>query len=58
MARKYLYDKPASGINSYQKYLTQYNIYLKLRSSNTSCFETHAGLFRLSMKGIFDIYVL
>jgi hypothetical protein len=22
MARKYLYDKPASGINSYQKYLT------------------------------------
>ena len=27
-------------------------------SSDTSRFEAHAGLFRLSIKGIFDAYVL
>ena len=27
-------------------------------SSNTSCFEAYAGLFKLSMKRIFDGYVL
>jgi hypothetical protein len=31
---------------------------LKLQNSNKSCFEAHASLFRLSMKGIFDAYVL
>ena len=30
----------------------------KAASYNTSHFEAHAGLFRLSMKGIFDHYVL
>ena len=33
-------------------------IYRKVASSSTSRFEAHAGLFRLSMKGIFDAYVL
>ena len=32
--------------------------YRKVASSNTSRFEAHAGLFRLSMKGILDDYVL
>ena len=32
--------------------------YRKVRSSNTSCLEAHAGFFRLLMKGIFDPYVL
>ena len=33
-------------------------VYRKVTSSNTSCLEAHAGLFRLLMKGIFDPYVL
>ena len=33
-------------------------IYRKLPNSNTSRLETHAGFFRLLMKGIFDPYVL
>ena len=33
-------------------------IYLKVGSSNTSCLDAHAGIFRLLMKGIFDPYVL
>ena len=33
-------------------------VYHKVASSDTSCFEAHAGLFRLSMKGIFNAYVL
>ena len=33
-------------------------IYRKVVSSNTSCLDTHAGYFRLLMKGIFDLYVL
>ena len=32
-------------------------IVCKVASSNTSRFEAHTGLFRLSMKGIFDLYV-
>ena len=32
-------------------------IYLKVASSNSSCFEAYAGVFRLSMKGIFYPYV-
>jgi hypothetical protein len=34
------------------------SIYRKVASSNTSRLETHAGFFRLLMKGIFDLYVL
>ena len=30
--------------------------YRKVASSNTSRFEAHAGLFRLSMKAIFDAF--
>jgi hypothetical protein len=33
-------------------------VYRKVASSNTSRFEANAGLFRLSMKGILDAYVL
>ena len=32
--------------------------YPKVVSSNTSCLETHAGCFRLLVKGIFEPYVL
>ena len=32
--------------------------YRKVASSNTSRFKAHAGFFRLSIKGIFDAYVL
>ena len=32
--------------------------YRKVASSNRSCLEAHAGIFRLLMKGIFDPYVL
>ena len=32
--------------------LTLYDIYRKVASSNTSRLETHAGFFRLLMKGI------
>ena len=32
--------------------------YRKIASSNTSCLEAHAELFRLLIKGIFDPYVL
>ena len=32
--------------------------YSKVANSNTSHLETHAGFFRLPMKGIFDPYVL
>jgi hypothetical protein len=34
------------------------SIYRKVVSSNMSRLETHAGLFRVVMKGIFDAYVL
>jgi hypothetical protein len=34
------------------------NMYRKVENSNTSCFEAHADLFRLSMKEIFDPYDL
>ena len=33
-------------------------MYRKVTSSNLSHLETHAGFFRLLMKGIFDPYVL
>ena len=33
-------------------------IYRNVTSTSPSCFEAHAGLFRLLMKGIFDAYVL
>ena len=33
-------------------------VYHKVTSSNTSCLEAHAGLFRLLMKGIFGPYAL
>ena len=33
-------------------------VYRKVTSSNTSCLETHVGIYRLLMKGIFDAYVL
>ena len=33
-------------------------MYRKVASSNLSRLETHAGFFRLLMKGIFDPYVL
>ena len=32
--------------------------YRKVKSSNTSCLEAHAGFFRLLIKGKFDLYVL
>ena len=32
--------------------------YCKVASSNMSCLEAHAGLFRLHMKEIFDPYAL
>ena len=32
--------------------------YRKVASTSLSYFEAHAGLFRLSMKGIFNDYVL
>ena len=32
--------------------------YRKVASSNTSCLEAHASLFRLLMKGIFEPYLL
>ena len=32
--------------------------YFIVASTSPSCFEAHAGLFRLLMKGIFDPYVL
>ena len=32
--------------------------YRKVASSNMSRFEARAGLFKLSMRGIFDAYVL
>ena len=32
--------------------------YRKVTSTSPSCFESHVGLFRLLMKGIFDAYVL
>ena len=34
------------------------SIQRKVASTSLSCFEAHAGLFRLLMKGIFDDYVL
>ena len=37
---------------------SNYITYCKVASSNTSCLEAHAGLFRLLMKGVFDPYVL
>ena len=43
---------------SYKLCVTVKRTYRKVVSSNTSRFETHAGLFRLLMKGIFDAYVL
>ena len=30
--------------------------YRKVASSNTSCLEAHAGIYRLHMKGIFDTF--
>ena len=32
--------------------------YHKVASTSPSCLEAHAGFFRLSMKGKFDVYLL
>ena len=43
---------------SYQAFPNFIFIYRKVASTSTSCFEANAGLFRLSMKGKFDCYLL
>ena len=42
---------------NFRRFVLESN-YRKVRSSKTSRSETHAGFFRLLMKGIFDPYVL
>ena len=39
------------------KYSKDSNEYRKVASSNKSLLETHAGFFRLLMKGMFDPYI-
>ena len=47
-----------SDFGTWKKQYFKKFTYRKVASSNTSCLEAHAGLFRLSMQGIFDAYVL
>ena len=47
-----------SGLYKTKGYLQKAIIYCTVTSTNPSRLEAHAGFFRLSMKGKFDVYLL
>ena len=52
-----LISQQLKGFHSYQISVTDHPNYRKVASTSPSCLEAHAGFFRLSIKGKFDVYL-